>query len=243
MRQHLGVDQRIGVGRLGDRHPLQNLAHGRLQLLTGKRARYAGNLVNIVRHVPRRQLGAQLAAESAGQVAGQFLALGQGDVEHEPPVLAELPGVDHQAVRHFGERLDDAVEIAGPHTHSVAVQRGVRAAVDDAPAVGQDRDPVAVPPHAGEVVDSSWRRSGYRVRVVPESDRHRGHRLGDHQFADFADNRLAVRRCTPPPSRRARGTAITSDRIGSSGPGRRTRCRRRCRRREGPASRSLLTCS
>ena len=41
---------------------LQDLPHWHLKLLTGKRARYAGNLVNVVRHVPRRQLGAQLSA-------------------------------------------------------------------------------------------------------------------------------------------------------------------------------------
>src|ERR1019366_4618901 len=43
---------------------------------------------------------------------------------------------------------DDAVELAGPHPDAAAVQRGVRSAVDDAAAIGQDLDPVAVPPDA-----------------------------------------------------------------------------------------------
>ena len=52
-------------------------------------------------------------------------------------------------------------------------------------------------------IQSPWRQTpGYIVEVglaqpravgvVPEEDRHRRHRLGDHELADLADVRLAV---------------------------------------------------
>ena len=56
-----------------------------------------------------------------------------------------------------------------------------------------ERDPVAVAPDAGEVLEV--RRAVARaVGVVPEADRHRRHRPGDDQLALLADQRAAVRR-------------------------------------------------
>ena len=139
--------------------------------------------------VPGGQLAAQGRAQPAGQIPVELLAGLEGDVQHQPPVPAELTGVDHEAVGYLRERLDDPVELAGAHPDAAAVQRRVRPPVDDTSAVGQDLDPVAVPPHAGEVrvVAVAVARA---VRVVPEAHRHRGHRLGDDQLAHLADHRL-----------------------------------------------------
>ena len=118
--------------------------------------------------------------------------MGQRDVQDQPPVGAQLAGVHHQAVGDLGEGFHHAVELAGAHAHAAPVQGGVGTAVDDAGAVGQDLDPVAVPPAAGEVgvVALPVARP---VRVVPEADRHRRHRLADDQLADLADHRLPSR--------------------------------------------------
>ena len=66
-----------------------------------------------------------------------------------------------------------------------------RAAVDDRrPAVG-DLDPVAVAPDAGVHVEVGL-AVALAVGVVPEVERHRRHRLGDHELADLADQRPAL---------------------------------------------------
>ena len=52
-----------------------------------------------------------------------------------------------------GVALDDAVELRRPHADAAAVEGGVAAAVDDRRAARGDRDPVAVPPDAGVVLE------------------------------------------------------------------------------------------
>ena len=49
--------------------------------------------------------------------------------------------------------LDHGVEVARTEAHAAAVERGVGAAADDARAVVGERHPVAVAPHAGEVLE------------------------------------------------------------------------------------------
>ena len=58
------------------------------------------------------------------------------------------------------------------------------------PRVG-DLDPVAVAPDAG-VHGEVGSRAARAVRVAPEADRHRRHRLGDHELADLADQLVPV---------------------------------------------------
>src|ERR1700737_3294237 len=98
-------------------------------------------------------------------------------MEAQPPLLAELSGVDDEAVGDLVEGLDDPVEVGCAHPYPTAVEGGVGAAVDDAAPVGQDLDPVTVPPDSGEHVEvgvavtlTHW--------VVPEEDRHGWHGLG-----------------------------------------------------------------
>ena len=73
------------------------------------------------------------------------------------------------------------------------------------------------------------------VLVAPEVERHRRHRLGDHELADLADRAACPRGSRPRRGRRARGPAARPGRRAASARRRRTRCRRRCRRRSRTA--------
>ena len=166
---------------------------GTSSFLPGQRARDPGHLVDLVGNVARGQLGAQQRSDLGGQRVVDGLALGRHDIEDQPPVLAELAGVDHQAVGDLRQPLDHPVELAGAHPDAAAVQGRVGPAVNDAAAVGHDHDPVAVPPDArivGEIASPVPLAAG----VIPESDRHRRHRLGQHELADLADDGPAGRR-------------------------------------------------
>ena len=147
--------------------------------------------MDLVRHVPGRELGPERGAEPGGQVVVQLAARGRHHVQDQPALGAELAGVHHQAVGDLGKALDHAVELAGAHPDPAAVEGGVGAAVDDAAPVGQQLDPVAVPPDPGIGVEVAFPVPG-ATRIVPEADRHRRHRLGDDQLADLPDDRLAV---------------------------------------------------
>ena len=91
-----------------------------------------------------------------------------------------------------GQLFDDAVELARAEAHAAAVERRVRPAGDDAGALLREPDPVALPPDAR--VELEVRAAVERpVGVAPKRDRHRRHRLRDHELAELADERLAVR--------------------------------------------------
>ena len=83
--------------------------------------------------------------------------------------------VHDQAVGDLGERLDDGVEVARAEAHAAPVQGGVGAARDGTGPVVGEGDPVAVAPHAGEVLEVGGAVPG-PVGVAPEADRHRRHR-------------------------------------------------------------------
>src|SRR5205807_10480745 len=188
--EHIRIGQRVRVGGPLRVRAVQDLAHGNLQLLTGQGARYARYLVNLVRHVPGRQLRRERGADRVLLLVAE-LASRRGHHEQDQPALGAEPArIHHQAVADFFDGLDHAVQLAGAHAHAAAVERGVRAAVDDEAAVGQHLDPVAVPPDPGVHLEIALPVPD-AVGIVPEPDGHRRHRLGDHQLADLADDWLA----------------------------------------------------
>ena len=136
--------------------------------------------------------------------------------------------VDHQRVDDLGERQHRPVDLAGAHADAAAVDRRVRAPVDDAL------------PRSVISIQSPWRQTpGYMevalavalaVGVVPEVQRHRRHRLGDDQLADLADQRLPV--LVEGLDRAAQRAALQLAQRAPAAAGSRprTRCTRRCRR-------------
>src|SRR5436190_19631327 len=86
-----------------------------------------------------------------------------------------------EAVDDLVEGLDDRVEVAGPQPDATAVEGGVGATGDRARAVVGERDPVAMPPDPGEVLEVGGAVAA-AIGVVPEADGHRRHRRGEHEL-------------------------------------------------------------
>ena len=130
--------------------------------------------------------------------------------------------------------LHRAVDLAGPHPNSLAVDGRVGAAVDHGGAPRGDLDPVAVPPDCRVLLEVA-RPVPRAVAVAPQKEGHRGHRLGDHELAHLVDDRVALlveglRRRRPASGPGApRGRRRAAERL------RRRPCRRRCPRRSRTA--------
>src|SRR5262249_55019530 len=99
--------------------------------------------------------------------------------------------VDDKAVDDLLDVLDDRVELAGAEPHAATVQRGVRAAGDDAAAALGEEDPVALAPDASEEVEVRGAVAP-ALGVVPEAHRHRRHRVGHDHLAELADDLVAL---------------------------------------------------
>ena len=87
----------------------------------------------------------------------------QPDEQHD--ALVAFPLLPHrQALEHFRQLLDLAVDLRGADAHAAGIERGIRPAVDDEAAVLRPPNPVAVAPDARESVRSTprdtWRRPG-----------------------------------------------------------------------------------
>src|SRR3712207_8017334 len=107
-------------------------------------------------------------------------------------LFRSLLHAEDDAVADLRDRLDRGVDVRRPHADAAAVQGGVRAAGDDAGAALGDLHPVAVPPDAGPRLEVGLAVPG-PVGVVPEAQRHRGHRLGDDQLAELLGHRTPDR--------------------------------------------------
>src|SRR5579864_1069343 len=100
--------------------------------------------------------------------------------EHDP--LVTLPALtDREAFEHLRELLDLSIDFRGADSHAARLERRVGSPEDDGAIVFREAHPVAVTPDAREAREV--RRPVLRaVRIVPESDRHRGERRLAHQF-------------------------------------------------------------
>ena len=122
----------------------------------------------------------------ADEILVEHRALSQHDEQHHPQltVTGRRGDVHHERVEDLVHRARGTVDLAGAHAHALAVDGGVRAAVDHGAAPGRDADPVAVAPDA-RVHREVALAQALAVVVAPQEQRHRGHRLGDDELADL----------------------------------------------------------
>src|SRR6185503_10876742 len=107
----------------------------------------------------------------------------------EEPAAGQVE-VDDEGVRDLRHGFERGVDLGGADADAVPVQGGVAAAEDEAAAALVDPEEIALPPHAGEVGEIGLPVQ-FTVVVVPQPDRHRRHRLGDHHLADLTGDGLA----------------------------------------------------
>ena len=126
-----------------------------------------------------------IATIASGMCAGAVLAHPAPDsatssssssaAAHDEQHESAFVHVDHEPVQ-TSDILHRGVDLVVPMRSPAAVDRGVRAPVDHGGAALGDLDPVAVAPDARVVVEVAG-RVALAVGVVPEVERHRGHRL------------------------------------------------------------------
>ena len=174
--REVGVGQRVAGGDGVGVGAGEDALDGELELLARQRPRDRRHHLDPVGHVARRQLGGERPADARRQLVVEH---GAGTQRDEQDQLAEArrgdaPGggivldVHHERIGDLVEALDHRIEIARAEAHAAAVERGVGAPGDDARAVVGERDPVAVAPHAGEVLEVGG-AVPRAVGVVPEA--------------------------------------------------------------------------
>jgi hypothetical protein len=141
--------------------------------------------------VAGRERAAQLGRDPSTQRVVEFRALAQDDEQQQLARAGRIVEVHDQAVGDLGKRLDDRVELARAEADTAAIERCVRTAGDHTRTVLVDRDPVAVAPHTGVLLEVGGAVPA-AVVVGPEADRHRRHGRGDDQLAHVADDGLAL---------------------------------------------------
>src|SRR5262245_17500972 len=181
------VLERVRIGeRLDVLHgaAMNDFAHGELDDLAALRPRDLGHLQDLRGHVPRRRVLADAYPDPRREHVVERQAVAQLHEQHDAHVVLPLLRND--------ERLEDlvdllhlAVDLGRPDAHAARVQDGVGAAVDDEAAVLRELGVVAVTPDAGIALEvrGAILRS---VRIVPESDRHRGEGAHADELATLA---------------------------------------------------------
>src|SRR6266516_2423661 len=187
----LQIAHRIHADSLLQGNAHKQLLHRNLQLLAAERVRDLGNGYNIVWHVVRRDVVAQILFDLRLQGVGELHAVLEHDEErHIVSAVLHLDAYD-QAIEHLRQRLHDAVDLAAAHPDPHAVDRRVGAPIDDRAATRRHLDPVAVPPHAWKLAEVALSVAP-PIGDVPEVEGHGGHGLRNHQFADLIDKRSAL---------------------------------------------------
>src|SRR5258705_6691861 len=184
--QRLWIGDHAGAHRLFEWYADQQLLHRHLELLAVERAWYRRHGHDLVRHVAWRDDRRDLCADRRPQRIGQRIA-GARHEEHRQIIVTSGPlDADHQTFFHLRERFDRPVDVAAADAHAEAVDGRVGPAVDHGTAGAGELHPVAMPPYTREhakVAVAVARIAG----VIPETERHRGHRLRDDKLANLVD--------------------------------------------------------
>src|SRR5215204_7331388 len=186
----IGVAQGVPAGRFFGWCAREDLLYGYLELLAVEGAGNVGDGEDLVRHVAGGSSVADAFLDPVYEVVAE-LGVFFEDHEERHKVLSILPDVHDEAVSDLRNGLDGAVDLAGPHPHATAVYCRVGATVDHGGAFGLYLDPIPVPPHARKHVEVALPEP-LVVRVVPQIQGHRGHRLGNDQLPNLVYERVTL---------------------------------------------------
>ena len=169
---------------------MDHVAHREFGDLAGERSGHVRHLQDDRRHVARRCVFADAAAQVRDQRRIQAGTFAQGDEQDDAGVAFPLLAHAH-GLRHGIHRLHLAVDLRGADAHAAGIQHGVAAAVnDDAAVLGTLRE-VAMRPHALELLEVRAAQLG-AVGIVQEAHRARREGLRADQLALPARQRCAA---------------------------------------------------
>ena len=191
----------------------------------------SGHGVDRVRDVARRDVGAQACVDRRTQPVVHLRARPRHHEQQQHAVAPQAARVDDQRLRDLRQILHHGVKLRRAHAHPPAVERRVRPAVDHATLARRgDLDPVAVAPHAGELVIIASRANRLPSGSFQKKNGHRWVRRGQDEFADLPIMGFPPRRPRLRCARRAPGIGVRRHVRAASGWKARTPCKRRSRR-------------
>src|ERR1700733_4197781 len=172
------------------RNAHQQSTHRHLHLLTGAGTRYGRNLIDFVRYMTRGVILAQRGSYLLLERRVEHNPVAQLDEQrHEKSAIGQIE-IDDERILNFAQTRERAVDLGSADAHTIAIQRGIRPTEHVAAAIGVDAKTTPLPPDIREIRKVGF--GGALSIVIPKAQRHRRHRFGDHEFADFADNALSV---------------------------------------------------
>src|SRR5699024_7302387 len=92
---------------------------------------------------------------------------------------AKLYNIHHQAIKHFTKFFHYTVDFTCAHAYAMAVNRGIRTAINNGAASWGNAYPIAMPPHVlvhGEITVMV----AFAIMIIPKIQRHCGHRFGHY---------------------------------------------------------------
>src|SRR5207302_184021 len=125
--------------------PAKDLLDRDLKALAGQRPRHSRHLHDVVGDVARREVLTNRSLDALLELVKVHLCGRDYKQWHVIAAIRQLHS-DHEAVDDPGERVDDRVDVSGPHADAGLVERRVRSSADDHAAPFGELDPVTVTP-------------------------------------------------------------------------------------------------
>src|SRR5215217_6503227 len=185
-----GVAERLLARGLLWRGAREDLLDGHLELLAVEGLGYLGDGEDLVGHVPRGSVLLDASSYPVLQIVVELDTFLQNHEERHKGASRFSGDVDDEAVGHLLDLVYSGVDLARPHPYAATVYGGIGAPVDHAGAVLLDLDPIPVTPRAGIDVEVALPVT-LSFLIVPEVDRHGGHRLCDDELPDLVYLRIS----------------------------------------------------
>jgi hypothetical protein len=184
---------RQGLGVL-DGTPVNNFSNRQLADFSADRARDVLYLNDLLRHVERRRIVAQLCSDAVAQVLVQNQAGAKPHEQH----YAHIPGraaidlLSHRnALENLRHLIDLPVDLGGPNADASRVERGIAPPVNDVATVASDLRPIAMPPHVREILEVRG-AIFLTIGIVPERHRHARKRPRANELAGNQSHRAST---------------------------------------------------
>ena len=138
----------------------------------------------------RRTILPQLTADPAGQLFVEFFSFFQHHKQGHVVLAVGQFEIDDQAILDLGNMVQTAVDLRRADPHALPVEGSIRTPQDHQSAARGDLEPVAVAPDTGKHLEITA-QVALLAGIVPEIDRHGGHRFGHNHFAHLFDQGVA----------------------------------------------------
>src|SRR5436190_13819397 len=162
-----------------------DVAHGELCDLSADRPRDIRDLNDLLRHVMRARVDANLRTNALLELLVERLTFNEANEQHDPDVGAGA-GLDvlsdHDTLENLRKLIDLSVDLGRPDANAAGIQRCVAPTVDDHSAMRSELGPVTVAPRVRIRLEVRGAILG-AVGIVPERNGHARKRCSAHELS------------------------------------------------------------